>query len=278
MSGSHTQGAVLVTGASRGIGRATALEFARRGHATIATMRDPDAGASLISDAQNCAGTLRVERLDVNDSASISVGSDVTIVVNNAGVETENLSVEHGDVDEHWKYLFEANVFGLVRVTQRAIPVLRANGGGVICNITSSSILAPVPFLAMYRASKAAVMALGESLAAEVAQFGIRIVEVMPGPIVTDMLAASERRAAAGDHEEYARLADAMWVTRQQIIDQYTPAEEAARRIADACTQTEAPQLMRVGCDDMAQSMVDAWKQTPHDTMTQSIIEYYGAP
>jgi NAD(P)-dependent dehydrogenase (short-subunit alcohol dehydrogenase family) len=270
-------GSALVTGASRGIGRATALEFARRGVSTIATMRDVRAGESLIAEAQGCAGDLRVEHLDVNDVASISIDHDVTILVNNAGVETENESIEHGDVDAHWKYLFEANVFGLVRVTQRAIPVLRANGGGVICNVTSSSILAPVPFLGMYRASKAAVMALGESLAAEVAQFGIRVVEVMPGPIVTDMLAASERRAAAGEHLEYAHLADAMWQTRQQIIDQYTSAEEAARRIVDACTQSVAPHLMRVGCDDMAESMVNAWKHTPHDTMIQSIIEYYAA-
>ena len=270
-------GTVLVTGASRGIGRATALEFARRGYSTIATMRDVAAGVSLVTEARSYSGKLRVEHLDVNDAATIVIDPEVTIVVNNAGVETDNLSIEHSDIDEHWKYLFEANVFGVVRVTQRAIPVLRANGGGVICNVTSSSILAPVPFLGMYRASKAAVMALGESLASEVAQFGIRVVEVMPGPIITDMLVASQRRAAAGDHPEYEGLADAMWETRQQIIDQYTPADEAARKIVDACTQTAAPQLMRVGCDDMSQSMVDAWKQTPHDTMMQSIIDYFAS-
>ena len=87
-----------------------------------------------------------------------------------------------------WQRLFATNVFGLVEVTKRAVPIMRAAGGGVICNITSSSTLAPVPFLGTYRASKAAVTAIGESLAAEVAQFGIRVVEVMPGPIETDML------------------------------------------------------------------------------------------
>ena len=184
MTRERTNGSVLVTGASRGMGRATALEFARRGHTTIATMRDVDAGASLLADAQTCAGELRIERLDVNDPTSIVVDDDVRIVVNNAGVETENLAIEHGDIDQHWKYLFEANVFGVVRVTQRAIPILRNNGGGVICNITSSSILAPVPFLGMYRASKAAVMALGESLATEVAQFGIRVDDVMMQSII----------------------------------------------------------------------------------------------
>ena len=253
----------LVTGASRGIGRATALEFARRGIETVATMRNPADGDSLVADATGLAGALRVERLDVNDDASIVVPAGTSIVVNNAGVECANEAVEFGDVDDHWKYLFEANVFGLVRVTKRAIPVLRAAGGGVLCNVTSSSILAPVPFLGMYRASKAAVSAMGESLAAEVAQFGIRVVEILPGPIVTDMLAGSEKRAEAGEHAEYAALADALWASRQLITDQYTPAAEAARRIVDACTRTDAPQLLRVGCDDLAQGMVDAW-QSPY--------------
>jgi NAD(P)-dependent dehydrogenase (short-subunit alcohol dehydrogenase family) len=202
------------------------------------------------------------------------------VLVNNAGVETANLPIEHGDVDEHWRHLFEANVFGLVRVTQRAVPKLRAAGGGVVCNVTSSSILAPVPFLGMYRSSKAAVTAMGESLAAEVAKFGIRVVEVMPGPIITDMLRHSEKPAEAIAHEDYRALAESMWETRQQIVNQYTPADEAARRIADAIewalgNTTEPAKLLRVGCDDMADGMVNAWKATPHDAMMNSVLAYY---
>ena len=102
-------------------------------------------------------------------------------------------------------------MFGLVEVTKRAIPIMRAGGGGVICNVTSSSTLAPVPFLGAYRASKAAVSAIGESLRAEVAPFGIRVVEIMPGPIETDMLAISDQPAAAIEHEPYRELAERMW-------------------------------------------------------------------
>lgn len=269
-------GTALVTGASRGIGRAVALELARRGFDVVATMRDPAAGAGLAAElGADAAGTLHVARLDVNDPSSIDIPDGLRLLVNNAGVETANESIEFSDVDTQWRYLFEANVFGLVRVTQQAIPKLRATGGGVICNVTSSSILAPVPFLGMYRASKAAVTALGESLAAEVAQFGIRVVEVMPGPIETDMLRASEQRAEAGEHAEYATLADSLWQSRQMITDQYTPAPEAARRIADACLRADPPQLLRVGCDDLAEGMVEAWKATPHDTMIASILAYY---
>src|SRR5207253_2387028 len=118
------------------------------------------------------------------------------VLVNNAGVESDNLPIEYMPL-ESWQRLFATNVFGLVEVTKRAVPIMRAAGGGVICNVTSSSTLAPVPFLGTYRASKAAVTALGESLAAEVAQFGIRVIEIMPGPIETSMLAASDRPAAA---------------------------------------------------------------------------------
>ena len=210
----HTQppALALVTGASRGIGRAVAVELAARGFETIATMRNTDDGAGL--DAQG----VRLERLDVTDPATISLPDGLRILVNNAGVEDENLPIEHLTPDM-WQRMFATNVFGLAEVTRRTIPAMRAGGGGVICNITSSSILGPVPFLGMYRASKAAVTAIGESLASEVAQFGIRVVEIMPGPIETDMLATSDRPAAAIEHADYKDLAEKMWESRQGVRD-----------------------------------------------------------
>ena len=91
-------------------------------------------------------------------------------------------AAEIGQVDvDRMRELFETNVFGLVEVTRRALPALRASGGGVICNVTSCSVLAPMPLFAAYRASKAAVGAFGESLRVEVAPAGIRVLEVMPG-------------------------------------------------------------------------------------------------
>ncbi len=267
-------GTALVTGASRGIGRAVAAELARRGWDTVATMRKAADGAELEAEAAREVWHLRVARLDVTDPSTVDIPAGIRVLVNNAGVETENLPIEHGDVDEHWRYLFEANVFGLVRVTQRAIPLLRANGGGVIVNVTSSSILAPVPFLGMYRSSKAAVAAMSESLAAEVARFGIRVVDVLPGPIVTDMLRNSEKPAEAIRYDEYRALAESMWEMRRQTIEHYTPAEEAARRIVDAIEGAEAP-LTRVACDDLAQGMLDAWKSQSHDTMMSSIMQWY---
>jgi NAD(P)-dependent dehydrogenase (short-subunit alcohol dehydrogenase family) len=243
-----------VTGASRGIGRAVAIELATRGFDTTATMRDPAAGAGLDG--------MRVERLDVNDPESIVVPEGLRVLVNNAGVESDNLPIELMPSDT-WQRLFATNVFGLVEVTKRAIPVMRAAGGGVICNVTSSSTLAPVPFLGAYRASKAAVSAIGESLAAEVAPFGIRVVEIMPGPIETDMLMASERPSPAIEHDAYRALAEKMWESRQAVVGSYTPAAEAARRIVDAILDDDAP--LRSGCDDLSTGMLNGWRTADNE-------------
>jgi NAD(P)-dependent dehydrogenase (short-subunit alcohol dehydrogenase family) len=257
-------GTALVTGASRGIGRAVVRELAARGFDTVATMRDPDAGRELVE-----AG-IRVERLDVTDPDSVALPDALTVLVNNAGVESDNLPVELIPPSE-WRRMFETNVFGLVEVTRRAVPIMRRNGGGVICNITSSSTLVPVPFLAMYRASKAAVTAIGESLAAEVAQFGIRVVEVMPGPIETDMLAGSDRPAPAIEHDEYRALAERAWEARQAVRTAYTPAPEAARRIVDAICDDEGP--LRYGCDDMSEGMLGAWNATDNTEWVSGLLQ-----
>ncbi|MGZ8762159.1 MAG: SDR family NAD(P)-dependent oxidoreductase [Acidimicrobiia bacterium] len=266
-------GTAVVTGASRGIGRATAIELARRGFDVVATMRDPATGEGLEAAGED---RLRVQRLDVNDAASIALPSDLRVLVNNAGVEDDNLPLETMP-SEIWRKLFETNVFGLVEVTKRAVPIMRAGGGGVICNVTSSSILAPVPFLAAYRASKAAVGAIGESLQAEVGQFGIRVVEIMPGPIETDMLAASDRPAAAIDDAPYRALAESMWASRQSIRDAYTPAAEAARRIVDAILDDDGP--LRYGCDDMSEGMLEGWRSVASDdAWLRPLFEAFSPP
>jgi NAD(P)-dependent dehydrogenase (short-subunit alcohol dehydrogenase family) len=269
----ETDGIALVTGASRGIGRAVALELSARGFDTVATMRDPAAGEGLAAVAK---GRLRVERLDVTDLESIDMPDGLRVVVNNAGTESDNLPLEVMPVD-FWRTIFETNVMGLVAVTRAAIPKLRAAGGGVVCNVTSSSILAPVPYLGAYRASKAAVSALGESLQAEVAQFGIRVVEILPGPIITDMLEASDRAAPAIEHDEYRAQAEKMWESRQGIRAMYTPADEAARRIVDAILDDDGP--LRYGCDDMSEGMLKGWRSVASDDdWLRPMFDAFAAP
>ncbi|MBW3664203.1 MAG: SDR family NAD(P)-dependent oxidoreductase [Actinobacteria bacterium] len=246
----------LVTGASRGIGRAVALELASRGIPVVATMRDPAAGEDLVSSG----GAIEIARLDVTDPDTIEVPDDLTILVNNAGIECDYLPVEHQPLED-WRRVFETNLFGLVEVTRRAIHVLRAAGGGVIANVTSSSLVVPMPFYGVYRASKAAVGALSETLRVELAPFGISVVEVLPGPVATDMLAASARVPEAAAFDGYAELAGHAHAGRLAIEPMTTAVDEAAVRIVDAITAAAPP--MKVGADPLGQQLLDAWLDDP---------------
>jgi NAD(P)-dependent dehydrogenase (short-subunit alcohol dehydrogenase family) len=250
----------LVTGASRGLGRAVALELARRGFDVVATMRTPDDALGLEGAADDLPGSLRVARLDVTDPATIEISEGTTVVVNNAAVEQEPLPLEHTDV-ETWRRVFETNVFGVAEVIRRAIPVLRSAGGGVIVNVTSSVVLRPVPFEAAYRASKAALSAMTETLQSELAGSGIRLVEIMPGPVETDMLAANDDGPGpARVYPQYRAMAEMMWDRRNAHRDLYTPADVAAAFVVDAIVDDGAP--LRNGCDPVSTQVIASWAET----------------
>lgn len=271
----EASGTALVTGASRGIGRAVAVELAARGFDVVATMRDPAAGADLAAAAAGRGGSLTVARLDVTDPDSIVVPAGLRVLVNNAGAEAPHPAFEDTPI-ELWRDMFDTNVFGLVEVTRRAIPALRASGGGVLCNVTSSSILAPVPFYAPYRASKAAVSAICDTLRAELAPQGIRLLEIMPGPIDTDMLAESDRPAEAVDNPVYSAMARRFYAQRSaNVPEQTTSTTEAARRIADAVLDDDAP--MRVGCDPMSVGMIDYWRTVSDEDLARATVDFLTA-
>ena len=263
------EGTAVVTGSSRGIGRAVARELAARGFDVVATMRNPDDGADLAELAADSPGTLRVQRLDVTDPATIVLPEELRVVVNNAGMEREHPPFESTPM-ELWRAMFETNVFGLIEVTRRAIPALRRAGGGVLCNITSSSILAPVPFYAPYRSSKAAVSAIGESLRPELVPFGIRVLEIMPGPIDTDMLRGSERPPEAIEDVDYREMAQRYAAGRAAIEDQTTSTDDAARAIVDAILDDSSP--LRVACDPLAVGLLDAWRATSDEELMRSML------
>jgi NAD(P)-dependent dehydrogenase (short-subunit alcohol dehydrogenase family) len=267
----NAEGNAAVTGASRGIGRAVALELARRGFNVLATMRDPAAGAGLADEAAGAGGRLRVAALDVTRPDTIRLPEGLRVLVNNAGAEREHLPVEETPV-ELWRDLFETNVFGLVDVTRHAIPLLRAAGGGVICNVGSSSILAPVPFYAAYRASKSAVSALSMTLRAELAPQHIRVVEIMPGPVDTDMLEHSQVTAIEPAGAEYQTLAEHMNANKGSVATMIQPVGEAASLIVDAILDDDGP--MRYGCDPMSTGMIDAWRQVSDEQMMIGMLEH----
>lgn len=266
------RGVAVVTGASRGIGRAVALELAARGFEVLATMRRASDGTTLPGDAAALGGRLAVAQIDVTrpDEAARALPAEFRVLVNNAGVECAYLPAEHQPIGD-WRRVFETNVFGLVEITRLAIPRLRAAGGGVVCNVTSSSLLSPVPYYSVYRASKAAVAAFGESLLAEVGQLGIRVVEVMPGPIDTDMLSGSAREPEAAAWSEYREAALRLHAGRMSLGDLVTPAAEAARRIAAAILDDASP--LRVACDPLGEAMLGATDPAAFEGRLRAFVE-----
>ncbi len=262
-------GIAVVTGARRGIGRAVAFELAVRGFDVVATMRSPAAGSELTQQAEEAGLRLHVEQLDVTRPETIDLPDGLRVLVNNAGVEHENLPLEETPL-ELWRELFETNVFGLVDVTRHAIPKLRSAGGGVICNIGSSSILAPVPFYSAYRASKAAVSALSMTLRSELAPQHIRVVEIMPGPVDSDMLRHSQETRIRPAGEPYQPLAEHMNSNKSTVATMIQPTGDAARLIVDAILDDDGP--MRYACDPMGAGLIDAWRQTSDEEMMRGML------
>jgi NAD(P)-dependent dehydrogenase (short-subunit alcohol dehydrogenase family) len=267
------EGTALVTGAGRGLGRAVALALARRGFDVVASMRDVGAGSSLQAEADDERLRLRLASLDVRRPETMEIPDGLRVLVNNAGIDGSYLPVEATTLDQ-WREMFETNVFGLIEVTRRAIPALREAGGGVICNVTSSSILFPMPFYAAYRASKAAVSALGESLRAELAAAGIRILEIMPGPIATDMLAASDREPEAAADPNYRELAQRAYEGRKGVEASVTSPEDAARAIASAILDDGAS--LRAACDPIGEGLLAGWRGSDDERWLRDMLATLG--
>jgi len=193
VSGTRT-GPVLITGCSSGIGRAAATSLHAAGLTVYATARQVDALAGLARQGINTLA------LDVTDEASMTeavaavdeAAGPVGVLINNAGYGLYG-PVEQLPMDEIRRQ-FETNFFGLVRLTQLVLPGMRRRGRGRILNVSSMGGRITLPGGAFYHASKYAVEALSDALRMEVAQFGIDVVLIEPGPVSTpwnDVAAAS---------------------------------------------------------------------------------------
>lgn len=178
---------VLVTGASSGIGEATALHLARKGFRVWAGARRLEKLKPLEALAE---GRIRTLALDVLDPASVAAAVKAASgdgplygLVNNAGVSVTG-PVEEVPLDD-WRRQFETNVFGVVATIQAALPAMRAAGGGRIVNIGSVAGRLASPFMGAYAASKHALEGLTDSLRRETAGFGIKVSLIRPGFINT---------------------------------------------------------------------------------------------
>lgn len=185
----------LVTGASSGIGEATALHFARLGHTVYASMRTPDtSGDGLRRVGEEEELDLELIALDVDAPASVAsaVGGvlersgRIDVLVNNAGLG-KLTSVEEVPLEDA-KAVFETNVFGPLRMMQAVLPGMRERGSGTIVNISSVAGRIVSAGHGIYAATKYALEALSEAVAIETRRFGIRIIVIEPGFISTPIL------------------------------------------------------------------------------------------
>jgi NAD(P)-dependent dehydrogenase (short-subunit alcohol dehydrogenase family) len=177
MTNTNKTKTVLITGCSSGYGLETARHFHAQGWTVVATMRTPRADLLPSSDR------MRIVPLDVTKPESITAAlraaGPLDVLVNNAGIglfgafEATPMSTV--------RELFETNTFGAMAMTQAVLPGFRQRRAGVVVNVTSSAVLAPMPLVAVYTASKVAVEAFTESLAFELEEFGVRVKLVEPG-------------------------------------------------------------------------------------------------
>jgi short-subunit dehydrogenase len=182
---------VLITGATRGIGRFLALDLAKKGCRVIASGRSRAAVESLADEAREAGLDLEGIILDVADPGSIAAaekavhqkteGRGPDVLINNAGYGQAGPILELSDAN--LRDQFETNVFGLMAVTRAFVPAMIDRGSGTVINVSSTGGRLTFPFFGAYHASKYAVEALSDALRIELSPFGVRVAIIEPGPV-----------------------------------------------------------------------------------------------
>ena len=242
---------VLITGASKGIGRATAEEFARRGHRVVATARDPRSLADLDVDQRL--------PLDVTDAESIAAAvrdaGEVDILLSNAGVIF--YAAVEATPAERLAELFDLNTVGSLRVAQAVLPGMRARGNGRLLFMSSVVGRIVLPPGAAYQATKWALEALVEALAIEVAPFGLEAALLEPGGVSSGALDDVTRYTLTDDPYRAITASDTGSASRAQMI---TP-QQAAAEIVDAAENPHLP--LRIPIGDAARAILAARRAAP---------------
>jgi NAD(P)-dependent dehydrogenase (short-subunit alcohol dehydrogenase family) len=229
---------ILVTGASKGIGRATALELINRGHEVIATARNP-------ADLADVPAASRL-KLDVVDASSVQRAAEavgaVDVVISNAG------QVVRGPIEttpvEMFTRLYDANTLGAVRVAQGFLPGMRRQGSGRLLFVSSVVGRLALPLSGAYAATKWALEAIAETLALETAPFGIEVGVFEPGRVGTGAPQAAPNFLT--ENNPYHSLLSARPGAGTSIRDEVTP-EFVAAAVADAVDADSFPLRIPVG-------------------------------
>ena len=236
---------VLISGASRGLGLATARELAARGYRVFAGVRARGAlptGSGAMEVLLDVTSQSSVERAVREVSRD---GGGIDVLINNAGKHAFG-AMETAD-EARFRALLEVNLLGAWRLTREVLPGMRARGGGHVLMVSSLSGKVGLPGDGQYTASKFALEGMTESLALEVQRFGIRVTLLDPGPYDTDMLhieaSPPARRASRAGADAYAPMHQALLSRRRRG----EPAENAARVIAGVVAHPPADLRVPVG-------------------------------
>ncbi len=218
---------ILITGASSGFGRDTAETLFRAGHTVYASMRGALGKNREAAEALRKLGIKTVE-LDVSDEASVEAGvkkvlaeaGKIDVLVNNAGIGSAG--VTEAFTAEQAKVVFDTNVIGLFRVTRAVLRSMRQKRDGLIINIGSILGRVTFPFFGIYGASKFAVEALTDSVRYEVSQLGVEVVEVQPGPFLTNFYTSIQTPAdtdVTKSYGEVGQIPDAMFKSVMSMFE-----------------------------------------------------------
>lgn len=292
----HTRRFVLITGASTGIGRACAMELARRGFDVFAGVRRQEDGSAVEADAGKLAdphGRVTAVRVDVTDACSITsamsaiaqaTGDDgLCGVVNNAGISVMG-PIEFVPLDD-WRRQFEINFFGAIAVAQAALPLLRKHvaryGKWTARLVNMSSIAGRIaqPIIGPYTASKHAMESLSDSLRLELRPQGIHVCSINPGAIDTPIWHKAQATVVTmtPDHPSralYGELIDGVAAAAERAHAGAIPPSAVAHSVAACMTCAKPKTRYFVGKD--AKSGALARRLIP-DRMFDSILERYFA-
>ena len=245
---------IVITGASSGIGKATAKHFAAQGWQVVATMRKPEKETEF-SEIDN----IWLYRLDVTQQASIDSATarilndcgTVDVVLNNAGYGL--VGVFEAAAPDQIRRQFDTNVFGLMEVTRAFLSHFRANRAGMFINVSSLGGLIAYPFTSLYHSTKWAVEGFSESLAYELGELGIQVKLIEPGAVATDFSGRSMEFAMPDQLPDYLPAAQ-KFMTAQANSDRVpATAEHIAVGIYEAAT--DGKQQLRYPLGDAPQTV-----------------------
>jgi NAD(P)-dependent dehydrogenase (short-subunit alcohol dehydrogenase family) len=233
----------LVTGASTGIGLATAATLARAGHTVHATMRNPKTGSEELREiAEREHLPLRIAALDVDSDESVrnafakilAEAGRIDVLVNNAGIS------ELGAVEETpiaaFRAIMETNYLGALRCIQAVVPGMRERRSGCIVNVTSVAGRLSMAAQAAYSSSKFALEAASESLAQEMSAFGVRVAIVEPGVIATAIFGKAKPLPAHAKYPDSRRLYELFRASLENPVSPYVVGEKI-REIVESSTR-----------------------------------------